>query len=201
MFRMGLIEDETPPHTKLLKIGDVVEVAPRVAQSLRGEKGQRWYAVHTGSRCERKVQRDLERANYPTIVLLYMLDGSRPRNLMPRYVFARFDARDPWGEIEQIDGVVQVVRKSDLPIPIPAKELADLAMECLAGLHDRRGYRRPQPENPLHALARLGKINKYRHKSSKKPGKWVLRKRTRDERKAKRKARVLMARLAKYQKQ
>lgn len=198
MFRMGAADEDIAPRAKLLKIGDVVEVTPRKALLARGEKGQRWYAVYTGSRCERRVQRDLERLLYPTMVLLYMLDGARPRNLMPRYVFVSFDARDPWAEIEEIDGVVEVVRKSELPIPVPTRELAELAMECLSGLHDRKGAHRPPTQMEIDALAALGKLRKYKHKSSKKPGKWVRQIRQRDKRRARRLAHKLRARLAKH---
>lgn len=152
MHSMAAI-DETSPRAKPLRIGDVVETTQLRLAAVRGDRMQRWYAIHTGARCERRVQRWLEELGYPTIVLLYLWDGWRPRNLIPRYVFARFDVHaeygDRWHEILEIDGVSSIVG-GESPLAVPAGDLARAGMECLTGYHDRREIRKQRrtPRKP-----------------------------------------------------
>lgn len=182
MYRMAAIDDERP-SAKPLRIGDVVEVTPFRAKTLRGERRERWYAVHTAVRRERWVQKELERLGYVTMTLLYNYrvgEGTRIRNLLPRYILVRFDLDDdPWAEIEEIEGVVGLIVNGMVPRAIPPYIIGPLAMGCIAGVYDRREAR------------------KYKRGEARKPGTKNRQHRRRDRRKAERAARAAKQWLAK----
>lgn len=95
-----------------------------------------WFAVQTRSRCEKAVQRSLERqeiTHYLPIVSLPRLHGTRRRvvksPLIAGYIFVNISLED-YIRVLQTENVIDLVRFGSELIPIPEEEIDTLKKFC-----------------------------------------------------------------------
>jgi transcription antitermination factor NusG len=119
---------------------------------------ERWYAIYTAPRAERKARDDLTRAlGLSMYVPLERLHGSRhnhrhhsrlviERALLPRYIFAKFDiSRIDYGRIRESWNVVDIVKMGGIPRFVPTQLVDGLHRREAAGEFD---WTVPKPDQP-----------------------------------------------------
>jgi transcription elongation factor/antiterminator RfaH len=92
-----------------------------------GERGDRWYAIHSLPRREFGACAQLEAQSYPIFLPCHLKTVRHARRLntistpfFPRYLFVRLDlSRDRWRSINSTFGVAGLVMEGDQPLPVP----------------------------------------------------------------------------------
>jgi transcriptional antiterminator RfaH len=117
---------------------------------LSDTKSARWYAVQCKPREEARALENLERQGFncysPTLNVEKLRHGRKVKvseSLFPGYLFIHLDeVNDNWYPIRSTRGVLQLVRFSSYPTPVPDK-IIDLIRQRLAAGRPSVPYLRP----------------------------------------------------------
>ena len=106
--------------------------------------GRAWFVVYVMSRKEIEIKREIAALGfdvfYPVMSRVKIRRGRRiiiNDPLLPGYLFAHFDReKDDWGKIEDINGVLGILKNGLLPCRIPDLAITRLRQAEAAGLFD-----------------------------------------------------------------
>jgi len=117
---------------------------PRTLPELAAEYGeQRWYAVYTRARHEKRVEEQLRQRSVETLLPIYETvrrwKNGRHRvqfPLFPGYAFVRIALKDRM-EVMRVPGVVRLVGFEGKPVALPDEEMEGLRRGLTAGVEVR----------------------------------------------------------------
>jgi transcriptional antiterminator RfaH len=120
-----------------------------------------WFCYVSRPRAERDAGAAIAALGYQVYVPLEKRIVGRPkakarvveRALFPRYGFVQFDPySDPWGEIIDADGVVDILHNGDNPSAVPDAAIEHLMLATDMGLFD---FTKPKQNSIMKAGARV----------------------------------------------
>lgn len=107
-------------------------------------KERNWYVFYTYARAEQAACDAVSKLGFPVFVptekRIQRLPNGKPRPqekaLFPRYGFVQFGPADPWSQILDADGVMDILRHDLTPIAVPDDVMNKLRLAQKLGVFD-----------------------------------------------------------------